>query len=478
MTITETTSATEVTETAEAAQTAVPAETTSADAPGRGVDAGRPDGAVQAGEQGRAAGRTGSVDLAVIGLGYVGLPLAQEASRAGLRVLGIDLNERVVGGLNAGHSHVDDLHDTDIAAMRAAGFEATTDTARVRDADVAVICVPTPLSEEGGPDLRAVQAAVATVAAGAHPGMTIVLESTTYPGTTEELVRPVIEATGHVVGQDIFVAFSPERIDPGRTDYGAKNTPKVVGGCTRACTMKAAEFYGRFVDHVVTVKGTREAEMAKLLENTYRHVNIALVNEMAMFCHELDIDLWESIRAASTKPFGFQAFYPGPGVGGHCIPIDPNYLSHRVRAKLKTSFRFVELAQDINAKMPNYVVLRAAELLNDHAKALRGSTVLLLGVTYKPDIADQRESPAVDIAKMFEARGARVVFHDPFVQTWRINGHSLERVPDLDAALAEADLTVVLQPHRSYDLDDMAARTPLLFDTRGRTLAADNVELL
>ncbi len=419
-----------------------------------------------------------SVDVAVIGLGYVGLPLAQEAARAGLRVLGVDVNAGVVAALNEGRSHVDDLSDADIDEMRSAGFEATTDLARVADADVAVICVPTPLSDEGGPDLRAVEAAVATVAAAAHPGMTIVLESTTYPGTTEEVVRPVIEATGLVVGQDVHLAFSPERIDPGRADFGAKNTPKVVGGCTPACTQAAAAFYGRFVDTVVTVKGTREAEMAKLLENTYRHVNIALVNEMAMFCHELDIDLWESIRAASTKPFGFQAFYPGPGVGGHCIPIDPNYLSHRVRAKLKTSFRFVELAQDINAKMPNYVVLRAADLLNEHAKPLRGSTVLLLGVTYKPDIADQRESPAVDIAKMFEARGARVVFHDPFVQTWRLPEHDLERVEDLDAALAAADLTVVLQPHRSYDLAHLAATTPLLFDTRGRAQAGETVELL
>ncbi len=418
------------------------------------------------------------IDLAVIGLGYVGLPLAQEASRAGLTVLGVDVNAAVVAALNEGRSHIDDLSDADIAAMRDAGFEATADLARVAQADVAVICVPTPLSEEGGPDLRAVLAAVDTVAAAAHPGMTIVLESTTYPGTTDELVRPLIEATGLVVGQDVHLAFSPERIDPGRTDFGAKNTPKVVGGCTPACTAAAAAFYGRFVDHVVTVKGTREAEMAKLLENTYRHVNIALVNEMAMFCHELDIDLWESIRAASTKPFGFQAFYPGPGVGGHCIPIDPNYLSHRVRAKLKTSFRFVELAQDINARMPNYVVLRAADLLNDHAKALRGSTVLLLGVTYKPDIADQRESPAVDIAKMFEQRGARVVFHDPFVQTWRLPEHDLERVSDLDAALADADLTVLLQPHRSYDMEHLAATTPLLFDTRGRASASDHVALL
>lgn len=414
-------------------------------------------------------------DVAIIGLGYVGLPLAQEAAAAGLRVLGFDVNAAVVDSLAAGRSHVDDLSSDDIAAMLAAGFEPSADESLIDEADVAVICVPTPLSEEGGPDLRAVNAAVATVRRHLRRGMTVILESTDYPGTTEEIVRPVIESSGLQVGTDVHLAFSPERIDPGRTDFGAKNTPKVVGGCTPECTQAAAAFYGRFVDDVVTVKGTREADMAKLLENTYRHVNIALVNEMAMFCHELDIDLWESIRAASTKPFGFQAFYPGPGVGGHCIPIDPNYLSHRVRAKVKHTFRFVELAQDINAQMPNYVVARAAELLNEHAKAVRGSRVLLLGVTYKPDIADQRESPAVDVARAFEHKGADVSFHDPYVSTWRHNGHALGRVEDLDVAIREADLVVLLQAHRAYDVDGLARGAQLFFDTRGRATDAPNV---
>ncbi len=417
----------------------------------------------------------GRFDVAIIGLGYVGLPLAQEAAAAGLRVVGFDVSERVVGSLNDGRSHVDDLSDADIGRMLEAGFRASTDPAVIAAADVVVICVPTPLSEEGGPDLAAVNAAVATVRGQLRPGMTVILESTTYPGTTEEVVRPVIESSGLTVGSEVFLAFSPERIDPGRTDFGAKNTPKVVGGCTPACAAAAASFYGRFIDTVVTVKGTREAEMAKLLENTYRHVNIALVNEMAMFCHELDIDLWESIRAAATKPFGFQAFYPGPGVGGHCIPIDPNYLSHRVRAKLKHSFRFVELAQDINAQMPTYVVARAGDLLNDRAKALRGSTVLLLGVTYKPDIADQRESPAVDVAKIFESKGAVVTFHDPFVSQWHHHGRNQARVDDLDAAVRSADLVVLLQPHRTYDVDALAAQSQLFFDTRGRAAHADNV---
>lgn len=420
-----------------------------------------------------------SWDVAIIGLGYVGLPLAHAATVAGRRVLGFDVNTAVVTALNEGRSHIDDLTDLHIVEMKSRGFEATANAQALSDADVIVICVPTPLSEEGGPDLRAVTAAVNTAAAHLRPGMTVILESTTYPGTTEEIVRPIIEATGLTVGKEVFLAFSPERIDPGRQDFGAGNTPKIVGGCTEACTEKACSFYATFIETVVPVKGTREAEMAKILENTYRHVNIALVNEMALLCHDLEIDLWEAIRAASTKPFGFQAFYPGPGVGGHCIPIDPNYLSHRVRAKLKHSFRFVELAQDINAAMPQYVVLRASELLNQEAKALRGSKILLLGVTYKADIADQRESPAIDVARHLMTRGALVQFHDPYVASWQVPGGCLNRVSDLDAALEAADLTILLQAHRDYDLEGLASRTHLLFDTRGQVRGnADNVERL
>lgn len=419
-----------------------------------------------------------SVDVAVIGLGYVGRPLAREAARAGLSVIGFDISEVRVEQLKAGRSHVDDLSDDDISQLLDMGFTPTSDPTLLSDAATVVICVPTPLSEEGGPDLGAVNAAVRTTARALRPGMTVVLESTTYPGTTEEIVRPAIEATGLIVGQDVFLAFSPERIDPGRTDFGAKNTPKVVGGCTETCTVKASEFYRRFIDEVVTVKGTREAEMAKILENTYRHVNIALVNELVRLCHDLEIDLWESIRAASTKPFGFQAFYPGPGVGGHCIPIDPNYLSHRVRAKLKHSFRFVELAQDINAGMPEYIVSRASDLLNEHTKPLRGSTVLVLGVTYKANIADQRESPAVEVAKLLIAKGADVRFHDPLVKSWKIDAGTLAREEDLDGALAQADLTILLQAHRSYDVNALAARTQLFFDTRGHAEPAPNVQRL
>jgi nucleotide sugar dehydrogenase len=296
-----------------------------------------------------------SYDVVILGLGYVGLPLAQQATRAGLRVLGFDVNPAVVGSLAAGRSHVDDLSDADVAEMTAGGFRATTDEQLIGSASTAVICVPTPLAEGDGPDLRAVIGAAEAIGRNLRRGMLVVLESTTYPGTTDEVVRPRLEKlAGLTAGLDFHLAFSPERIDPGNERFGARNTPKVVGGYTGACADRAEAFYRRFVDTVVRTRGTREAETAKLLENTYRHVNIALVNEMARFCHELGIDLWDVIHAASTKPFGFQAFYPGPGVGGHCIPIDPNYLSHNVRSKLGYPFRFVELAQEINATMPDW----------------------------------------------------------------------------------------------------------------------------
>jgi UDP-N-acetyl-D-glucosamine dehydrogenase len=418
--------------------------------------------------KGHHARRISTVDVVIIGLGYVGLPLAQEAVRAGLGVTGLDIRQATVDGLNAGRSHVDDLSDADIAAMVAGGFRAVTSVAGIAGTgpDVIVICVPTPLSESDGPDLTAVRAATETAATLVRPGCTVVLESTTYPGTTDEIVRPVLEkASGLSAGIGFHLAFSPERIDPGNETYGIRNTPKVVGGITPACTEAAADFYGRVCDTVVRAKSAREAEMAKLLENTYRHVNIALVNEMAIFCHELGVDLWDAIRCAATKPFGFQAFYPGPGVGGHCIPIDPNYLSYKVRAELNYPFRFVELAQEINSRMPGYVVDRAAELLNTHAKPLNGARVLLLGVTYKRDIADQRESPARPIARKLLKRGATLSYHDPFVDNWQVDGRDIPRAA---SPVAPADLTILLQAHSGYDLADIAAKARLLFDTRGK----------
>jgi nucleotide sugar dehydrogenase len=416
--------------------------------------------------------------LVVVGLGYVGLPLVEAAVRAGYDVVGLDVNERVVADLNAGRSHVDDLSDDVIAALLAEGFRASTDETVIEAADVVVVCVPTPLSDDGGPDLGAVTGATNAIARNLRPGTLVVLESTTYPGTTEEVVQPILESvSGLKAGADFHLAFSPERIDPGNPVYGMHNTPKVVGGSTPEASTRAADFYGKFVETVVVAKGTREAEAAKLLENTYRHINIALVNEMARFCHELGIDLWDVIRLAKTKPFGFQAFYPGPGVGGHCIPIDPNYLSHNVRSKLGYPFRFVELAQEINATMPAYVARRIQDLLNEDSKSLRGSTVLLLGVTYKPDIADQRESPARPLGEALLAQGAHVAFHDPAVEEWRLDSATLSRVADLDRAVADADLVVLVQNHRAYDVDALAQASKRFFDTRG-VAAGENVQRL
>ncbi|MFF5258665.1 nucleotide sugar dehydrogenase [Actinomadura viridis] len=421
------------------------------------------------------------MDLVVIGLGYVGLPLVREACRAGLRVGGLDRDPKVVEGLLAGRSHIDDVTPGEVREMLASGFTPTLEENVLDGARTVVICVPTPLSEEGGPDLTAVRGAAGSIARHLAPGTLVVLESTTYPGTTEEVLRPLLEeATGLVAGTDFHLAFSPERIDPGNPVFGVANTPKIVGGLTPACAQAAAALYGKFVERVVQAKGTREAEMAKLLENTYRHVNIALVNEMAVFCHELGIDLWDAIDCAATKPFGFQAFRPGPGVGGHCIPIDPNYLSYKVRS-LGYPFRFVELAQEINDRMPRYVVERAQQLLNGQGRALKGAEVLLLGVTYKADIADQRESPARPIARRLARLGARLSFHDPFVKEWRVDGAEVPAAgDDLPAALAAADLAVVLADHSAYDAGTLARHARLLFDTRGRTreLRGETVDLL
>ncbi|MFB4297844.1 nucleotide sugar dehydrogenase [Actinomadura sp. NTSP31] len=420
------------------------------------------------------------MDLVVIGLGYVGLPLVREACRAGLRVGGLDRDARVVAGLEAGRSHIDDVSPAEVEEMLAAGFTPSLDENVLDGARTVVICVPTPLSQDGGPDLTAVRGAAETVARHLEPGALVVLESTTYPGTTDEVVRPLLEESGLAGGRDFHLAFSPERIDPGNPVYGVRNTPKIVGGLTPACASAASAFYGKFVERVVEAKGTREAEMAKLLENTYRHVNIALVNEMAVFCNELGIDLWDAIDCAATKPFGFQAFRPGPGVGGHCIPIDPNYLSYKVRS-LGYPFRFVELAQEINDRMPRYVAERAQQLLNREGRALKGARVLLLGVTYKADIADQRESPARPVARRLARLGADLSFHDPFVADWQVDGADVPSAGgDLPAALEAADLVIVLADHAAYEAEILTRHARLLFDTRGRTrdVQLETVELL
>ena len=417
-------------------------------------------------------------DVLVIGLGYVGLPLAIQAVSSGFRVTGYDTSEEKVAGLMAGRSHIDDMSDAEVAEMLAAGFRATADGTTLEAQDVIVICVPTPLSEADGPDLSAVRAAAQTAGHLLKAGTLVSLESTTYPGTTEEVVRPLLEkASGLTAGIDFSLAFSPERIDPGNPTYGFRNTPKIVGGLTPSCTDAAEEFYGRICDQVIRAKSSREAEMAKLLENTYRHVNIALVNEMLIFSRELDVDLWDAIRCAATKPFGFQPFYPGPGVGGHCIPIDPNYLSYKVRT-LGYPFRFVELAQEINGRMPGYVTDRAAELLNRHAQPVNGAKVLLLGVTYKRDIADQRESPARPLARKLLNRGAQLSYHDPHVPDWQVDGQAIPRAEDLEAALAGADLVILLQAHRAYDPAQLTRAARLLLDTRGVLPPSPHVESL
>ncbi len=411
----------------------------------------------------------------IVGLGYVGLPLANAASLAGVDVVGLDLNPRTIEGLNAGRSHIDDLGSEHIAALLKSGFTATSNPDVIVDADVVVICVPTPLDEDGRPNLAAVIGASATIAEHLTAGTTVVLESTTYPGTTEEILQPLFEANGMVCGTDFYLAFSPERIDPGNLIWNITNTPKVVGGVTAEATTKAAEFYSLFIDQVVEASGPREAEMAKLLENTYRHVNIALVNEMAQFSHSMGIDIWEVVRLAKTKPFGFQSFSPSAGVGGHCIPIDPNYLAYKVRAELDRPFRFVELAEEINQSMPTFVSRRVQDMLNDKSKAIRGSKVLLLGVTYKANISDRRESPAVPLAKRLINMGCVLQYNDPSVQGWDIDGVPVQEVTDLATACAEADAVIIVQPHSIY-LEQAAAitgsGTPVL-DATGKFSGAD-----
>jgi UDP-N-acetyl-D-glucosamine dehydrogenase len=405
----------------------------------------------------------------VVGLGYVGLPLAVALAATGVPVIGYDVDPLRVAELRGGRSGIEDVPDDAIA-----GITFTSDPAEARICTTYVLCVPTPL-REGMPDLGAVESAARAVATVLSAGDLVVLESTTYPGTTEEVVGPLLEAgSGLAVGRDFLLAYSPERIDPGNPTYGIRNTPKVVGGSDEPSTKAAVRFYEQVCDTVVQVDGTREAEMAKLLENTYRHVNIALVNEMAVFCRELGIDLWQVIEAARTKPFGFQAFYPGPGVGGHCIPVDPSYLSWRVR-KLGFTFRFVELAQEINAQMPSYVVTRLADLLNDAGLALSRSRVLCLGAAYKPGVGDVRESPAVEVMRQLRRKGATVSYADPHVADLVLDAERLQAVELNAASLAAADAVVVLTPHAAFDLELVAAKAALVLDTRAAVPAGEKV---
>ena len=416
-------------------------------------------------------------DLTVIGLGYVGLPLAQNACQNGYRVTGFDTDKDTVIDLGNGISHIDGVSDIDIAEMLKAGFRPTDDPGRIEESDVVVICVPTPLNEDGVPDLTAVRQATNSVASRLRAGTLVVLESTTYPGTTEEIVKPILEQGSDLeAGVDFYLAYSPERIDPGNQIWTITNTPKVVGGLTEQCLEQAVKFYEQVVDTVIPTVGLKEAEFSKLLENTYRHINIAMVNEMAVFCHQLGIDLWASIDAARTKPFGFEAFYPGPGVGGHCIPIDPNYLSWVVRS-VGFRFRFVELAEEISNRMPAYVAGRVQDALNTEQKSVKGSVVLLLGVTYKANLKDMRETPAVPLAGHLRSLGADVRFYDPYVDRFSTNGEDLEGELDLAEAVGAADLVVLVQAHDEIVNSPCLNSASLILDTRG-VLLGTNVERL
>ena len=418
---------------------------------------------------------TAGHELLVVGLGYVGTPLALQACRAGLRTAGLDVDPSVVDTLTAGRSHVGGVSDTDIAELHRLGFTAGTDPSAISAADTVVICVPTGLTPARTPDLGPLRAASRTVGAHLRPGTLVVLESTSHPGTTEEVVLPILEQeSGLRAGEDFYLAFAPERIDPGNERFGLANTPKVVSGHTPLCAKYCATFYGRFVDTVVVARGTREAELAKLLENTYRYVNIALVNEFAQFCHATGIDVWDVLHCAGTKPFGFASFTPGPGIGGHCIPVDPLYLTDKA-SEAGFTFTTVEAARAVNDRMPAHVVRRAVGLLADRGVA--GASVLLLGVTYKADVPDVRESPASLIAAGLLELGAEVAYHDPHVPEFSVAGHALPRATDLRAAAAHADLTILLQHHRGYDPVLLARATRLLLDTRGR-ISGSHVQYL
>jgi UDP-N-acetyl-D-glucosamine dehydrogenase len=403
--------------------------------------------------------------VAVIGLGYVGLPLALRAVECGFTVTGFDTDPDRVSRLVRGESPFLQVPAAEVAsAFRSGRFNATGDFSLLAEADVILICVPTPLKLDL-PDTSAIESAAERVAATLKRGQLVVLESTTYPGTTEELLLKALESSGLKAGIEFHLGFSPERVDPGNDTFRLDNVPKIVGGIDELSTELMDAFYSKLVDRVVRVSSARTAEMAKLLENTYRHVNIALVNEIAILCHDLGIDVWEVIDAAQTKPFGFQAFYPGPGWGGHCIPVDPAYLSWRVR-QIGATARFVELAREFNQRMPGYVVQRIADALNEQDKSLKGSSILILGIAYKADIDDVRESPALDIIERLRKAGAKVAFHDPYIGTLKIKGTALNGEPLDQATLSRADLVLLHTGHSSLDAAFIARNSRLILDTR------------
>jgi UDP-N-acetyl-D-glucosamine dehydrogenase len=410
----------------------------------------------------------------------VGLPLAIEFGRAGFTVVGIDVDKRKCDAINDGQSYIPDVPTSDVASLVAAGqLRAVPEIGAADRLDTINICVPTPLRKTRDPDMSYVVSAAQLVREHLHPGMLVILESTTYPGTTEEVVRTILEETGLTAGADFFLAFSPERVDPGNEKWNTRNMPKVVGGLTADCSALAAALYGASIDQVVQVSSPRAAEMVKLLENTFRAINIGLVNEMALMCDRIGIDVWEVIDAAATKPFGFMPFYPGPGLGGHCIPVDPFYLSWKVK-EVGFEARFIELAGQVNAAMPRHVVDKVSDALNEHGKALKGAKILVMGIAYKPNVNDVRESPAMDVIALLVKKGASVTYHDPFVphvdaQHWTGSQH-LDSVAYSSEVVAAADCVVVTTDHRTFDYAELVSAARLVVDTRNAVkMQAPNV---
>ncbi|WMJ81175.1 nucleotide sugar dehydrogenase [Clostridium sp. MB40-C1] len=407
--------------------------------------------------------------LGVVGLGYVGLPLAVEKAKAGYEVIGFDVQDKKVDMVNEGHNYIGDILDTDLEGLVKEGkLKATTDFSFVKDVDAVAIAVPTPLDKFKQPDVSYVVDSTRSVSKYLHKGMLVVLESTTYPGTTEEIVKPILEESGLKCGEDFFLAFSPERVDPGNKQFKTKNTPKVVGGITEECTEVAAALYSKVLEgDIHPVSSPAVAEMEKILENTFRHINIGLVNEMAILCKKMKIDIWEVIEAAKTKPYGFMAFYPGPGLGGHCIPLDPFYLTYKAR-EFDYHTRLIETAGEINDFMPEFVVDNAMKLLNGHKKALNGAKVLLMGVAYKKDIDDMRESPALKVIEHLEKNGAEVIYNDPYVPNFKHNGNEYTSV-EWEKAINTADIVLITTDHTDYDYEAIVEKAKLLYDTRNAT---------
>lgn len=408
--------------------------------------------------------------IGVIGLGYVGLPLAVEKAKAGYKVLGFDIQKEKVDKVNKGINYIGDVVNEELEELVKDGFiSATDDYNRIEECDCVMICVPTPLNKFKQPDLSFVIDSTNEIAKRLKPEKLIVLESTTYPGTTEEVILPILESTGLKVGKDFYLAFSPERVDPGNLIYKTKNTPKVVGGVTEKCTLHAKSLYERVLNAgVFTVSSPKEAEMSKILENTFRIVNIGLINEMAVLARKMGINIWQVIDAAATKPFGFMPFYPGPGVGGHCIPIDPFYLTYKAR-EFDYHTRLIELAGEINDYMPEYVIERLMDILNEKKKCLNGSKILMLGVSYKNDIDDLRESPALKVLELLEKKGAQVKIHDPYIEEFSHNGGIFKTSPLTEDLIKESDAVIITTAHKKVDYDFVAKNTDIIFDTKNAT---------